>query len=93
MISTGATIEAAVRVLLDNGASPGVVVAATHGLFVGDAVERLAKLPVRRLVVTDTLGRVESHGLPVEVTSIAPLLAAAIGRLHDDEPVNELLGA
>jgi hypothetical protein len=29
----------------------------------------------------------------VEVTSIAPLLAAAIGRLHVDEPVNELLGA
>jgi ribose-phosphate pyrophosphokinase len=93
MISTGATIEAAVRLLLDNGACQDVVVAATHGLFVGEAVERLAKLPLRRLVVTDTLGEIESHALPVEVTSIAPLLAAAIGRLHDDEPVNELLGA
>jgi ribose-phosphate pyrophosphokinase len=93
MISTGATIEAAVRLLLDNGACPDVIVAATHGLFVDEAVERLAKLPLRRLVVTDTLGRVESHALPVEVTSIAPLLAAAIGQLHDNEPVNELLGA
>jgi hypothetical protein len=26
------------------------------------------------------------------VTSIAPLLATAIGRLHGDEPVGELLG-
>jgi ribose-phosphate pyrophosphokinase len=93
MISTGATIEAAVRLLLDNDTRPDVVVAATHGLFVGEAVERLSKLPLRRLVVTDTLGEIESHALPVEVTSIAPLLAAAIGRLHDDEPVNELLGA
>jgi ribose-phosphate pyrophosphokinase len=70
-----------------------VIVAATHGLFVGEAVERLTKLPLRRLVVTDTLGEIASHALPAEVTSIAPLLAAAIGRLHDDEPVNELLGA
>jgi len=92
MISSGATIEAAVRLLLDNGARPDVVVAATHGLFVGEAVERLAKLPLRRLVVTDSLSGVESHALPVEVTSIAPLLATAIGRLHGDEPVAELLG-
>jgi ribose-phosphate pyrophosphokinase len=92
MISSGATIEAAVRLLLDNGARPDVVVAATHGLFVGEAVERLAKLPLRRLVVTDSLSGVESHALPVEVTSIAPLLATAIGRLHGDEPVGELLG-
>jgi ribose-phosphate pyrophosphokinase len=92
MINTGATIEAAVRLLLDNGARPDVVVAATHGLFVGEAVERLAKLPLRRLVITDTLGGVESHALPVQVASIAPLLAVAIGRLHDDDPVNELLG-
>jgi ribose-phosphate pyrophosphokinase len=49
-------------------------------------------LPLRRIVVTDTLGVVESHALPVEVTSIAPLLAAAIGRLHHEDPVNELLG-
>jgi ribose-phosphate pyrophosphokinase len=69
-----------------------VVVDATHGLFVGEAVERLAKLPLRRLVVTDTLGGVETHALPVEAMSIAPLLAAAIGRLHDDEPADVLLG-
>lgn len=92
MISTGATIEAAVRLLLDNGARPDVVVDATHGLFVGEAVERLAKLPLRRLVITDTLGGVETHALPVEAMSIAPLLAAAIGRLHDDEPADVLLG-
>ena len=34
MISTGATIEAAARVLLAHGAAPAIVVAATHGLLV-----------------------------------------------------------
>jgi ribose-phosphate pyrophosphokinase len=91
MISTGATIEAAVRLLLENGARPDFVVAATHGLFVGEAVERLASLPVRRLVVTDSLGGVEGLALPVERRSIAPLLATAIGRLHREEPIDELL--
>ena len=37
MISTGATIEAAAGVLLAYGARPPFVVAATHGLLVGDA--------------------------------------------------------
>ena len=83
--------EAAIRLLLDNGARHDIVVAATHGLFVGGAVERLAALPVRRLVVTDTLGGMESLALPVEVTSIAPLLATTIRRLHRDEPIGELL--
>lgn len=31
MISTGGTIDAAVRVLLDHGAAPDIIVAATHG--------------------------------------------------------------
>jgi len=91
MISTGGTIEATVRLLLDNGARLDVVVAATHGLFAGEAVERLARLPLRRLVVTDSLGGVESLALPVEVSSIAPLLALTIGRLHRDEPIDDLL--
>ncbi len=91
MITTGATIEAAIRVLLDKGARPDVVVGATHGLFVGDAAERLARLPVRRLVVTDSLSGAGSPALPVVVASIVPLLTTAIGRLHRDEPIGELL--
>jgi phosphoribosylpyrophosphate synthetase len=74
------------RLLLDDGARLDVVVAATHCLFVGDAVKRLASLPVRRLVATDSLAVDEDLALPVEVSSIARLLATAI-----DEPIDELL--
>jgi ribose-phosphate pyrophosphokinase len=90
MISTGATIEAAVQLLLDNDARRDITVAVTHGLFVGDAPERLARLPVRRFVVTDSLGGTGSLALPLDMVSIAPLLTTAIGRLHRDEPIGDL---
>lgn len=91
MISTGGTIEAAVDVLLAHGARPEVAVLATHGLFVGEAADRFAALPVHRVVVTDTLPPRAAPGVPLEVTSVAPLLADAIRRLHQDEPLDDLL--
>ena len=91
MISTGSTIEAAIRVLLAHGAAADIVVAATHGLLVGPAPERLAALPVRRLLVTDTLPRGDWRNLEVEVQSIAALLADGIGRLHRDADLTDLL--
>lgn len=81
MISTGATIEAAVRVALDHGAVPDVTVAASHALLVGGAVERLESLPVRRVVVTDTVpSAVERPWL--DRRSIAARLADTIAVLH-----------
>ena len=91
MISTGGTIEAAVRVLLAHGATGSIVVAATHGLLVGSACDRLAAASIGRLLVTDSLTPVERPGLPVEVQSIAGLLADAIGRLHRNEDLADLL--
>lgn len=55
MLSTGGTIESATHLLLQRGAQPHVTVAATHGLFVGPAVDRLRRLPIERIIVTDTL--------------------------------------
>ena len=91
MISTGGTIKAAVDVLVANGALPDVTVLATHGLFVGDAADRFAASPVHRVVVTDTVPPGPRPGLPLEVTSVAPLLADAVGRLHRDQPLDDLL--
>jgi ribose-phosphate pyrophosphokinase len=91
MISTGGTIEAAVEVLLGRGAASEIVVVATHGLFVDSAVKRLNHFPLRSLLVTDSITQSVVPGLPLEVCSVAPLLADAIGRLHRDEPVDDLL--
>jgi ribose-phosphate pyrophosphokinase len=81
MVSTGATLEAAARVVLEHGARPDVAVLATHGLFVGDALARLDALPLRQVVVADTVPVAVDRSW-INVRSIAPVLAEAISRLH-----------
>lgn len=54
MISTGKTIEAAVGLLKKKGAGR-ISVFATHAVFAGVCDELLSKLPVERIVVTDTI--------------------------------------
>lgn len=91
MISTGGTIEAAVRVLLAHHAEGDIAVAATHGPLTATAAERLGAIPLRRLLVTDSVRQEPILAPPRQVHSLAPLLADAIGRLHRDEPLDELL--
>lgn len=55
MIITGATIEAAVKGLLEAGCKPKVSVVATHALFVGTAVARLQALPIDQLIGTNSV--------------------------------------
>lgn len=81
MISTAGTVETAVQVLLAHGAVADITVAATHALLVGGARDRLESLPIRRLLVTDTLPPAPAGTLPLQVCSVAPLLADAIGLL------------
>lgn len=92
MISTGATIEAAARVLRAHGARDGVSVAATHGVLAAGAAARLSAVG-SRILLTDTLrppeGSERQGGL-VEVCTVAPLLAEAIRRLHEEAPLGDL---
>lgn len=92
MISTAGTIEAALHAASEAGAAPGAIVAATHALLVGPAVARLKPLGIVRLVVTDSVARPKgTHELPLEVVSIAPVLAEAISRLHQGKSLGDLL--
>jgi hypothetical protein len=56
-------------------ALPDITVAATNGLLVGDAPERLGPLPPMALLVANSI----THNAGA---TIAPLLADAIARLH-----------
>jgi ribose-phosphate pyrophosphokinase len=93
MVSTARTMEAAIRVLLTHRAASDIVVAVTHGLVVETAADRLASLPIRRLLVTDTVMLGPMPALPLQVQSVARLLADAIGRLHGNEQLDDLLTA
>ena len=94
MITTGATIEAAVGVLRAHGGTD-MTVAATHGVLTAGAAERIAALGVGRVLVTDTLAVAPGPtparpAIGLQVCSVAPLLAEALGRLHQGEPLGDL---
>ncbi|MBI4500458.1 MAG: ribose-phosphate diphosphokinase [Gemmatimonadetes bacterium] len=90
MISTGGTNEAAVAALRTAGCRAELDIAATHGLLVGGAVERLQRLHPRRITVTDSALHRDLPA-PFEVLSVAALLADAIGRLHQERSLSELV--
>jgi ribose-phosphate pyrophosphokinase len=91
MISTGGTVEAAIEVLLSGGCEPELTVVASHGLLVGPAVKRLKVGPLKRIVITDSVRTPEGLELPLEVVSLAPLLARAVDCLHNDRSLGDLL--
>lgn len=82
MISTGATIEAAARAVVEHGATRAQVVA-THGLFVGEADRKLHSLPLDAVLTTDSVvPPTLSTDLHVRRASLDGLVAEAISRLH-----------
>lgn len=91
MISTGGTVEAAIKALLAAGCASDFTVVASHALFVGSAVERFRRLAVRRFFVTDSVPVPTDVSLPVQVVSLAPLLAEIIERLHNNRSLGDLI--
>lgn len=83
MLSTGATIEAAIGALRDAGALEPVTVAVTHAILAGNARDLLRRLPIVRLIATDTVDVEPAADMHLEIASAAPLIATAIGRDHD----------
>ena len=61
VIISGSTLVQVAETLIARGATR-LVAAVTHGVFSGDAGERLERSPIDRLYVTDT---VENHPVPL----------------------------
>ena len=89
MISTAGSITEAAKAVKKSGAKD-VYIAATHGVLCGHAREKLRSSEVKEIVLTDTIP-VDTFGLPnLRVLSIAPLLASAIDRVHQERSVSAL---
>lgn len=71
----------AVKALLEEGCRPEITVAASHGLFVGEASKDLGELPVRRILTTDSVLCPIVH-LSLETVSLKYVIAKVIDRLH-----------
>jgi ribose-phosphate pyrophosphokinase len=90
MIDTAGTITKAVDALIEAGAKD-VIIAATHAVLSGPAVDRLKKSRVSEVVVTNTLPISEDSRFDnLTVLSIAPLLARAIKEVFEDGSVTSL---
>jgi ribose-phosphate pyrophosphokinase len=92
-IATGGTLVATARTLQMAGAGR-VIGAATHGVLVGEAMDRIRNSPIERVIVTNTVAVPEEKRLHnLEVLSVAPLMAEAIRRIHTGESLGALFGA
>jgi ribose-phosphate pyrophosphokinase len=90
IITTGGTIAKLATALRTQGANK-VLVAATHPVLTGNAVERLKNADIDEVIVTDSVPiPPEKLGPPLTVLSVAPLLAEAIIRVHENRSVSEL---
>jgi ribose-phosphate pyrophosphokinase len=89
MISTGGSISEAASVVRRHGAKQ-IVIAVTHAVLCGPAVQRLDACPADKVLVTDTIPRRGPAPRALEVVSVAPLIARAIHNVHACESVSSL---
>ncbi|HLF69479.1 MAG TPA: ribose-phosphate diphosphokinase [Actinomycetota bacterium] len=88
MIDTAGTLTNAVAALLDQGATD-VVAAATHGVFSPPAFERIESSALKEVIVTNTLPQTRRSD-KITVLSIAPIVAATVKAVFEDESVSEI---
>jgi len=90
MIDTAGTITKAADALYAEGAA-GVVIAATHAILSGPAVDRLKNCQASEVIVTNTLPIAEERRFDkLTELSIAPLISRAIREVFEDGSVTSL---
>ncbi len=90
MIDTAGTLVQAADALKREGARR-ILACAVHPVLSGPALARIEGAPLEQVIVTNSipLGKDKQHP-KITVLSVAPLLAEAIRRIHDEESVSTL---
>jgi len=92
MIATAGTLCEAARIVKERGAR-SVRGAATHAVFAGPALERLAAAPFTEITVADTIpisNEIRQRLKHLVVLSVAEILGEAIARIHKHQSVSSL---
>jgi ribose-phosphate pyrophosphokinase len=90
MIDTAGTLIQAVEAVKREGARR-VLACAVHGVLSGPALKRIEESPLEEVIITNSVPLSPGKASPkVHVLSVAPLLAEAIRRIHDEESVSTL---
>ena len=62
-----------------------------HGVLSGPAIKRIENSALEEVVITNSVPLTLDKAIPkIHVLSVAPLLAEAIRRIHDEESVSTL---
>jgi ribose-phosphate pyrophosphokinase len=92
-VDTGGSIAQAVSVVKNNGARD-VYLAFIHPIFSRNAAQRLADLPIKQIITTDTVTIPEAKLEPlrdrITILSIAPMIGEVIRRAHEGRSVGEM---
>ncbi|WWC58361.1 uncharacterized protein I303_100901 [Kwoniella dejecticola CBS 10117] len=92
MIDTGHTVRLAAEVLHENGAKE-VYALISHGLLSDTTMENLRDLPVKKLIVTNSIDqtdRINATKDKIDIIDIAPVIAESIRRTHNGESISAL---
>ena len=92
-VDTGGSIAQAVDVVKQNGARD-IYLVFVHAILSGDAAERLAALPIKHIITTDTVPipaeKMQYLADRLTVLSVAELLGEVIKRAHEGRSVGEM---
>ena len=90
MIDTAGSMIKACETAMENGAN-SVISVATHGLFSDDAINKIMKSSIEKVIVANTVQLPkEKQFKKLEIISVAPLFANAIKNIHSGESVSAL---
>jgi ribose-phosphate pyrophosphokinase len=91
IVFTGGSLVNMARAVKDAGAR-SVRAVISHGLFTGDAIERVRASPLTEVIVTDSvpLPRAALHEPRVRQVSVAPLFAEAIRSIYEETSISRL---
>ena len=91
IIDSGGTIVNAAEALISRGAKE-VHVYITHGVLSGEAVDKIKRSKIKKLVITDTIDNSSKikKAKNIEVLTISNLLSEAIKRISNSTSVSDL---
>ena len=91
IIDSGGTIVNAVKALKDKGAKD-VYAYITHAVLSGNAVDKIKKSQVKKLIVTDSIDNLKKlkKSSKIQVVSISSMMAEAIKRISNSTSVSSL---
>ncbi len=88
LIATGGSLLEAAQVLKKNGVKK-ICAAVVHGVLSGNAIKDIESSIIEELIITDTIPLTDERKHPkITVLSVAPLLAEAVKRIHQEESIS-----